>query len=198
MPPVPGLLPVALPPDAIEVARVIGAWGIQGWLRIQPHSASPEALFSARNWYLAPPERQRQRPAAGADWHEPLQALRRQARWHGDVVVAALQDVADRTCAEALKGARIFISRSEFPPLDEGEYYWADLLGLQVINRQGLALGHVVQLMETGPQQVLVLHQEAPDGAPKPIERLIPFVEAFVDTVDVPGGRIVVDWQPDY
>lgn len=195
MSPVPGLVPVTLPQDAVEVARVQDAWGIQGWVRIRPHSASPEALFSARNWYLAPPERPR--PGAPA-WTRPLQAERHQARWHGESVVARLEGVSDRTAAEALKGARIFVARADFPPLEEGEYYWVDLIGLPVINRQGQILGQVVELMETGPQQVLVLHQADDSNGGKPVERLIPFVEAYVDAVDVPGRRIVVDWQPDY
>ena len=72
-----------------------------------------------------------------------------------------------------------------------------DLVGLAVVNREGVSLGQVSDLMATGPQQVLVVH-ETPAGADKPVERLIPFVAAYVDTVDVAARQIVVDWQPDY
>ena len=97
--------------------------------------------------------------------------------------------------AEKLRGARVFISRAAFPKTDDGEYYWVDLLGLSVVNREGVALGVVSDLMATGPQTVLVLAYEE-DG--KPQERLIPFVDAFVDEVSLPEKRITVDWQPDY
>jgi 16S rRNA processing protein RimM len=119
----------------------------------------------------------------------------REAKEHSDTVVALAHEVDDRSAAEALKGSRIFIPRSSFPTAGEDEYYWVDLVGLQVVNREGMALGQVKELMSTGPQTVLVIGYEE---AGKPQERMIPFVSAFVDTVDLPGRRIVVDWQADY
>ena len=110
-------------------------------------------------------------------------------------MVASAQDIPDRTAAEGLKGARIFIARSSFPTPEEGEYYWVDLIGLAVVNREGVALGTVTDLMATGPQQVLVIGHE--EGG-KPQERMIPFVDAYVDDVDLAARRITVDWQPDY
>jgi 16S rRNA processing protein RimM len=97
-----------------------------------------------------------------------------------------------------LRGGRIFVLRSSFPTAADGEYYWVDLMGLQVINREGVVLGQVRDLMSTGPQTVLVIEAapESEDG--KPVERMIPFVSAFVDDVDLPAKRITVDWQPDY
>lgn len=181
--------PAAMPPDAVELGRILDAWGVKGWFKIQPHSASPEALFSARTWYLAPPERG---PRSG----EPVQVLAvSHARPHGDSVVAAADSVPDRNAAEALKGWRIFVARADFPPPAEGEYYWVDLIGLTVVNREGLTLGTVADLLAAGPQTTLVIGYEE-NG--KSLERLIPFVDAFVDTVDLPGKRITVDWQPDY
>jgi 16S rRNA processing protein RimM len=87
------------------------------------------------------------------------------------------------------------VPRSSFPTPEDGEYYWVDLIGLQVVNRQGVALGEVRDLMATGPQTVLVLQAEE-DG--KKVERMIPFVSAFVDKVDMAARCITVDWQPDY
>ena len=187
---IPGALePADLPPDAVEVGRVLDAWGIKGWFKIQPYSASPEALFSSKRWFLQPPER-------GAKHFSGTVGLSiKQAREHADSVVAAAHEVADRTAAEALKGARIFIARSSFPTPGEGEYYWVDLMGLSVFNREGVALGEVTDLMSTGPQQVLVLSYEHED---KLCERLIPFVDAYVDDVDLAARRITVDWQLDY
>jgi 16S rRNA processing protein RimM len=107
-------------------------------------------------------------------------------------------DVADRNQAEALKGARIFVPRSSFPTAGTDEYYWIDLLGLDVFNREGVTLGQVKDLMSTGPQTVLVLAQASDEPGKPDIERMIPFVSAFVDNVDLPGRKITVDWQLDY
>ena len=186
----PGLEPATLPADAVEVGRILDAWGVQGGFKVQPYSASPEALFSCREWFLQPPER-----GARAAFEGTVRLAVRQARAHGEGLVASARDVSDRTAAEGLRGARIFIARSAFPPLPEGEYYWVDLIGLQVVNREGVALGQVRELMSTGPQTVLVLAYEQ-DG--KAQERMIPFVSAFVDKVELAEKRITVDWQPDY
>ncbi|MFT3776951.1 MAG: ribosome maturation factor RimM [Ottowia sp.] len=186
----PGLEPAELPADAVEVGRVQGAWGIKGWLRILPYSASPEALFSSRRWFLLPAERGPKSPFEGA-----VRLRVKEAREHSDALVASVHDIDGRDAAEALKGARIFVPRSSFPTPAEGEFYWVDLIGLAVVNRDGAALGQVTDLMATGPQQVLVVGYEE---AGQPRERLIPFVDAYVDQVDLAGRRITVDWQPDY
>jgi 16S rRNA processing protein RimM len=184
-----GLEPAELPADAVEVGRIADAWGIKGWFKVLPHSASPEALFSSRRWYLLPPERG-PKPFAG-----PVLLRVREAKEHSDTVVATAQAIDDRSGAEALKGARVFVARSSFPTPAEDEYYWVDLLGAQVVNREGVALGEVTDLLSTGPQTVLVIGFEH-EG--KPAERMIPFVAAYVDTVDIAAKRIIVDWQPDY
>jgi 16S rRNA processing protein RimM len=186
-----------LPPDAVEVGRILDAWGVKGWFKIQPYSALPEALFSSKRWYLQPPE-----PRTGKGPAKAFEAFQNtvllpvaEAKTHGDGVVAHSRDVPDRTAAESLKGARIFVPRSSFPSTVEGEYYWVDLLGLAVINREGQALGTVKDLLSTGPQTVLVIAHEQ-DG--KPQERMIPFVSQFVDSVSLTEREIRVDWGLDY
>lgn len=185
----PVLEAVELPADAIEVGRIADAWGVKGWLKVLPHSARPEALFSSRRWYLQPPE-------SGPKAFSGTVLLRvKEAREHAATVVAHAHDIHDRDEAEALKGARIFVPRSSFPTAGEDEYYWVDLLGLEVVNREGVALGRVKDLLATGAQTVLVL-EYLEDG--KPQERMVPFVAAYVDKVDLPARLITVDWQPDY
>ena len=185
----PGLDTAELPADAIEVGRIADAWGVKGWFKVLPHSASPEALFSSKRWYLLPTER-------GTKTFTGTLLLRvREAKEHSDTIVASAHEVDDRSAAEALKGARIFIPRSSFPTASTDEYYWVDLIGLQVVNREGVALGQVKELLSTGPQTVLVI-EYTEDG--KSMERMIPFVSAYVDGVDLPGKRITVDWQADY
>ena len=186
----PQLEPAQLPADAIEVGRIHDAWGIKGWFKVLPHSASPEALFSSKRWFLQPSEKAAKPPFTGT-----VLLRVREAKEHYDSIVATAQDIDDRSAAELLKGSRIFVPRSSFPTAGDGEYYWVDLIGLQVVNREGVALGEVRDLMATGPQTVLVLAYQH-EG--KPAERLIPFVSAYVDGVDLPGRRITVDWQPDY
>lgn len=181
--------PAELPADAIEVGRILDAWGVKGWLKVLPHSADPQALFSSKRWYLQPSEK-------GPKAFSGTVLLRvREAKEHSDSVVARADGVEDRSAAEALKGCRIFVPRSSFPTAGDDEYYWVDLLGLQVFNREGVKLGTVKDLMSTGPQTVLVLEYEEEGKAQ---ERLLPFVAAYVDGVDLQARRITVDWQADY
>jgi len=184
-----GLESAELPVDAIEVGRIADAWGIKGWFKVLPYSASPEALFSSKRWFLQPAER-------GAKTFSGTVLLKvKEAKEHSDSVVATSAEVPDRNAAELLKGARIFVSRASFPTPEADEYYWVDLIGLDVVNREGVALGAVRELLHTGPQTVLVLAYED-EGKSK--ERMIPFVSAYIDTVDLAGRRITADWQPDY
>lgn len=127
-------------------------------------------------------------PGAGA--LPPLLKIT-QAREHGGAVLAAAQEVPDRNVAEALKGARVFVGRSSFPTAAENEYYWVDLIGCAVFNRDGVALGTVSELLDTGAHSVL----RAVQGED---ERLIPFVAAYIDKVDLAARRIDVDWGLDF
>lgn len=180
------------PTDAVEVGRVLGPFGIKGWFKVQAFSADPQALFSTKRWYLEPalPRAGVAQPASLAV--PPLLRIS-QAKEHGDGLVATADEVPDRAAAEALKGARIWVSRASFPTPAADEYYWVDLLGLQVVNRQGMALGAVVDFIETGPNTVIVCELPAAAGT-KPQQTLIPFVSAYIDSVSLPEQRIVCDW----
>lgn len=181
--------PVELPADAIEVARVGDAWGVKGWIKLLPFSADPQALFSSKRWYVQASDR-------GPRAFEGTALLRvREARDHSGAVVAQLDGIDDRDAAQALRGARIFVRRSSFPSTSMDEYYWVDLIGLDVVNRQGESLGQVKELLQTAAQTVLVLQYASGDAQ---LERMIPFVAAFVDAVDLDAKRITVDWQLDY
>lgn len=186
------------PDDAVEVGRVLGAWGIKGLIRVQPFSSDPKALFSSRRWFIRPPDAGMPRTAGAPALPQLLRIT--QSKSHGDAVVAGAQEIGDRTTAESLKGARIFIARSSFPTAAEGEYYWVDLIGMAVVNRQGDMLGQVTDLIETGAHSVLrVLRPDvAAAASPAEAERLIPFVAAYVDDVDLARRRITVDWGLDY
>ncbi|MGE0348018.1 ribosome maturation factor RimM [Hydrogenophaga sp.] len=187
----------SLPGDAVELGRIQDAWGIKGWVRILPHSADTSALLASSEWFLQPPEARFARGFSAFSGCVGVSVS--EIKPHTDGLVAQLQGVDDRNMAEALRGVRIYLPRSAFPATPEGEYYWVDLIGLDVVNREGVHLGVVRDLMPTGPTSVLVLeYAEAVDGAEQTAERMIPFVDAYVDNVDTVARRITVDWQPDY
>jgi len=191
------------PEDAVEVGLVVGAWGVKGWVRVRPYSSDPQALFSSRRWFLADAASSGGGgvPKGGRGEGSALPAVLRvtDARAHGGDVVAAVREVSDRDAAQTLKGARIFVSRASFPTPQDDEFYWVDLIGLTVVNRQGVVLGTVDSLLETGANAVLrVREAQAVDGAPAPRERLLPFVAAHVDRVDLAGRQILVDWDADF
>lgn len=178
----------AWPDDAVELGRIAGAYGVQGWLRLQPYSDDPRVLLEAPCWLLKPPD--------PAERHVRLPASLTilESRRHGEAVVARAAEVGDRDAAEALRGARVCVSRASFPAPQADEFYWHDLIGLAVVNRQGVALGTVAGLLDTGAHSVLRV--APPEGAAR--ERLIPFVAAYIDDVKLSERRIEVDWQPDY
>jgi len=184
------------PEDAVEVGIVVDAWGLKGWIKVKPFASDPQALFSSRRWFLKPSEKAGVvRPATVV---KPLPPLLRitQVKEHGEVVVAMAQEVPDRDAAEALRGARVFIGRSSFPTAGADEFYWVDLIGLAVVNRQGEQLGTVTGLIDTGPHSVL---RVAPEGVVDEAgERLIPFVAAYIDGVSLEQRLITVDWGLDY
>ena len=187
---------LAWPEDAIEVGCITDAWGVKGWFKVKPFSSDPQALFSSRRWFVKPPESTGPRGAVKFP-NLPTVIKIMAVKDHGDGVVAQAHDVSDRAGAEALRGARLVVSRGSFPTAGEDEYYWVDLLGLAVFNRQGEHLGDVVGLIDTGPHSVLrVSHPDA--GVAEADERLIPFVAAFVDSVSLSQRRISVDWGLDY
>jgi len=177
------------PEDLVPVGRILDAWGIKGGLKVQAYSADADALFGAKRWYLK---------STGPKPGQVTLAVR-SVREQGEGIVATAEGVDDRNAAEALRGHEIYIPRSDFPRTPDGEYYWVDLIGLQVFNRDGDTLGRVIGLIDTGPHCVLRI---LPPGVAEPAkpdqERLIPFVGAFVDDVSLESGRITVDWGLDY
>ncbi len=180
---------VAWPEDAVQVGRILDAWGVKGWFKVQAYSSQPDAIFNAKHWFL-----KNDGPKPGR-----LTLKMLSVREHGEGIVASADGITDRNGAEALRGWELWVSRADFPRTGDDEYYWIDLIGLDVINREGQALGRVIGLIETGPHAVLRL---LPPGVQEPAkpdqERLIPFVEAFVDEVSLASRQIRVDWGADF
>jgi len=179
---------VQLPDDLVQVGFVSGAYGVAGGIRVRPFSDDADALLHVKTWWLDKPS-----------LHE---VNVRRAKLHGGDVVTQLDDLTDRDLAEALKGTGVYIPRSQFPKLDEGEFYWSDLIGLEVVNLQGESLGVVADMMSNGPQSILRItapvSAEPGDAESAAQERLIPFVDQFIITVDKEAKKITVDWGLDY
>jgi 16S rRNA processing protein RimM len=178
------------PADAIEVGRIGEAWGLKGGFRVVAFADPPLALLAASRWHLRPGDDAR--PPAARQIPATIEVA--QVRARGDGLVASSPAIGDRDAAEALRGVRIFVARSEFPAPEPDEFYWADLIGMAVVQRDDVALGCVVGLLDNGVQSVLRVQPPAADAD----ELLIPFVSAYVDAVDIGARRIVVDWQLDY
>jgi len=181
------------PADAIEVARVLDAWGVKGWIRVQPYAKDPQALFSSTRWFLQPPEPQAGAIARPKPVEFPGYLKITHTRSQGDDVLAQVRGIDERNAAEALRGARIFVSRHSFPSTVDDEFYWVDLIGLEVFNRDQVRLGQVAGLIDTGVHSVLRVTRDSPAD-----EVLIPFVAAYVDAVDMAARQIRVDWGLDY
>jgi 16S rRNA processing protein RimM len=166
------------------MGRVVGGWGVRGWVKIAPLSSDPAELVDHAGWWM--------RKSPTGDWRE-VKVL--EAKPHGATLVAALEGVATREEAAALRGSEIAVPRGTLEKLRPGEMYVADLVGLAVVNRQGVSLGQVRVVQDYGAHPVLHV---AADAGGTATDRLIPFVPAYVDGVDLDARRIDVDWPADY
>ena len=168
-----------IPADSpLVMGRIARPYGVKGWLHIATYTARPENLLEYLPWYV-----------------------HRQGRWqatelvagrcHGKGLVVQLAGCTDRDAADALKGAEIGVYRDQLPASGNDEYYWSDLVGLQVITKDNRVLGVVDHLIETGANDVLVVKGEQ--------EFLVPFIQGqVVETVNLEAREIRVDWDPDY
>ncbi len=165
--------------DYIVVGRINGLHGVRGWVKVFSHTQPRENILSYRTWHLL----------RGGQW---VATELLNGRQQGKGIVAHLKGYDDREQAAGLMGTEIAIRREQLADAAPGEYYWADLQGLKVINAEGVELGVVDHLLETGANDVLVVN----DGT---TERLIPYVTGqFVLDVALDEGVMTVDWDPDF
>jgi len=163
-------------PEQVVVARISGAYGVLGWIRVVSFTEPPENILEYGPWYVA----------EGSGWRELGIG---EIKVHGEGFIAKLRDVTSRDQAQALSGRLIAVPRDQLPALDEAsEYYWRDLVGLEVFDTAGQRLGRVDHLLATGPHDVLVIKQGDETC-------LIPFLEKYVPEVDLAAGKLLVDWQ---
>lgn len=168
---------VPLPKNLVVMGRIAAPFGVRGWVKVQPFTEEFDSLLDYPVWHLG----------RATQWRE-VAVL--EADVHSKSLVARLDGCDDRDDAAALKGMEIAVPREALPKAGEDEYYWSDLIGLEVENAQGEVLGKVSEVLETGANDVLVVEGER--------ERLIPFVAHTILKVDLAAGRINVDWGADY
>lgn len=209
------------PVDLVELGRVRGAYGLQGWVHIHPYSGQASLIRVVRQWWLL--------PAHGRPWSRPQPAAGEQAqaldvigvRGQGAGLIAKWKGCDNPELAQALKGSRIALARAVFPSLPPGQHYWIDLIGVAVVNRAGVMLGTVAGLRDNGAQELLEVAAAAPGtavgaqgsrgvatlsaeagagagAAAADALLLIPMVPAYIEDIDRDAGQIRVDWQPDW
>jgi len=163
----------------VIMGRVASAFGIRGWVKIQPFSEFVDSLLDYKTWYVG---------HENGPWRK-VDVVR--AETHDKTLAVQFPDCPDRNAAEKLKGLLIAVPRSSLPAQEEGEYYWADLIGMSVVNEAGEALGTVVELLDTGANDVLIVRDKGPDI-------LIPFLTSVIKHVDVQARIIQVAWSADF
>lgn len=163
-------------------------WGIKGWFKVKSYSSHADTLFATSTWLLRQQSGLRGRKQTATIEIDTIKD-------HAKGIVAKAVGVDDRNAAEEWKNWEILVERTAFPATEADEHYWIDLIGLSVVNMQGESMGTVHDLLETGPHDVLILQYDV-DGETQ--ERMIPFVDAYVQNVDMETRTITVDWQADY
>jgi 16S rRNA processing protein RimM len=163
--------------DYVILGRISGIYGVQGWVKVYSETRVRADILGYDRWWLRRP----------GGW-QAVKLL--DGRMQGEGVVARLEGVNDRDAARALIGTEIAVQKDELPPAEAGEIYWADLEGLRVVNLEGVELGTVSHLFETGANDVLVVTGER--------ERLIPYTRDAVKEVDLESRTIRVDWDAEF
>lgn len=165
-------------PQWVGMGYIKGVFGVKGWVKVAVSTEYTDSLLDYPQWRLY------------KDGHSQLLHVA-EGKVVGDELQVKFDGIDNRDDAFALRGHTIEISRADFGDTEDGEYYWADLIGLNVYNRQQQCLGKVSKLLETGAHDVLVIEGEFG-------QKLIPFVQQYIDDVILTEQRIFVDWGIDY
>ncbi len=166
--------------ELITIGEISGVFGVKGWVKLYSHTDPRENILSYTPWILKK-----------GDMLKEIKLLK--GNKQGKSVVAHLDGISDRDRAAELIGWEILFDKNQLPKAAKGEYYWSDLVGLQVETDQGINLGKVDHLIETGANDVLVVLDD------EKLERLIPFIqEQVIKKIDLDNNSMIVDWDPDF
>ncbi|HXS54401.1 MAG TPA: ribosome maturation factor RimM [Usitatibacter sp.] len=159
------------------MGRIVGAFGVQGWVKVKPYTERPEGLARYASWMVETAD----------GWREMAVE---EFELHAKGPVARLAGCGDRTAAQRLAGCEVAVPREALGEAAAGTLYQGDLEGYEVRSEDGRSLGTVDGFVETPGASVMVVK-----GG---IERLIPFIAQYVTSVDLEARRITVDWKADY
>jgi 16S rRNA processing protein RimM len=156
------------------MGRISAPHGLKGWIKIQPFTQEIQSLLNYTEWWVG----------REGQWQQHRIS---ESAVHGSTVIARLEGFADRDAAAGLRGRDVAVPRDAMPENREGEFYWNDLLGMEVAHRNSTGLGRVAKILETGANAVLVVQGDK--------EMLVPFIEDVIVSVDLKGKKLVVDWE---
>lgn len=171
----------------VELGKIVGVWGVKGWVKLHSYTRERADIAQYKTWYLS---RHKKGPANDA---EPVVIEVLNCREQAKGIVAQLASVDDRDQAMAMSGQGIWVKESDLPDLPDGEFYWQQLIGLVVSNKDQ-EIGKVQSILETGANDVLVCKSSEQGGS----DVLIPYTDDVVLNTDVEAGTMLVDWDPDY
>lgn len=161
----------------VIMGHIVAPYGVKGWVKVLPSTELIDSLLDYKTWQIG----------KDSDWR----AIKlKSGKVHNDVLVVKLEGVNDRDAAFACKGQQVAVPRGSLPTLDGTEFYWSDLIGLAVKNQQGVDFGKIADVLETGANDVIVVKGE--------VDRLIPFTDQAVVTVDLKKQMMLVDWDEDF
>ncbi|MGV3344733.1 ribosome maturation factor RimM [Enterobacteriaceae bacterium LUAb1] len=178
-------LTVPQPVNPIVLGKMGAAYGIRGWLKVFSSTENAESIFNYQPWFIQ----------RAGEWQQvELESW----KYHNQDMIIKVKGIDDRDAAARLTNIDIVVDSERLPSLEEGDYYWKDLMGCQVVTLQGYDLGKVIDLMETGSNDVLVIKANLKDAFGVK-ERLVPFLhEQVIRNVDLTTGTIEVDWDPGF
>lgn len=174
----------------VVMGRIVAPYGIFGWLKVQTSTESIDSLLDYPDWWLGRDDNSSQPGIKNSPWQKYLVET---IKVHNDTLLVKLKGVNDRDAALALKSKHVAVPREKFPEAEEGEYYWSDLIGLNVTNQQGVVLGLVSDVFETGANDVIVVKELVLNK-----ERLLPFVEQTILDVDLVQKTMLVEWPIEW
>ena len=181
--------------NCILLGKLVGTWGVEGWLKVFSYTRPREKIGTYKEWLLVPSKQLEKKKSSQLKQVSASVVTVRNCREQGQNIIAQIEGVHYKDQAEALFAYQVYINKNQLKPLQEGEHYWSDMIGCKVTNADNLTLGIVTSILETGANDVLVVHQNQHEEL---IEHLIPYSNDIILSVDSIEKAITVDWGVDY
>ncbi len=180
-----------MPDDYILLGEISGVSGLKGWVKVFSHTSPRLQITEYKQWFL-------QKKGSDDSSKESWQTVTlKGGKAQGKNIIASIEGVQHRDQAEALIGSAIAVSSDQLEKLSEGEYYWKDLIGLNVENTEGVKLGKIDWLFNTGSNDVITIKGKNAEG--ENVEHLVPYIiDDYVISVSLEDSLMVVNWDPDF